>query len=437
MSNVSRRQFLSTSAAVAGASYFAAHGWAAPRELSANDKINIASIGVGGQGNAITNSAATKHNLVAMCDVDEKRAGGNWEKQTKAAKFSDFRKMFDKLEKQIDAVAVSTPDHMHFHPAYYALTRDKHLYCEKPLAHNVWEVRTLTKLAADRKLATQLGNQRHANEGLRQGVELVKSGVLGDITEVHSWIGGKRGMPADLGAPTEPPKNLNWDLWLGCRPDRPYTDKLAPYDWRFWWEFGTGESGNWGCHILDIPYWALDLQYPTNVSGSGPAPDPLKTPTSMSTVLDFAATSARPALKLHWYHGVPAILAEKGLKTADVDHTKSMNNLFIGTKGMLLCGFDTGKYKLLPEDKFKDVKPSKALGKSPGFHQEWFDAIRGGTPATCNFAYSGPMAESVLLANIAYRVQGTFGWDGQAMKAQGNPGVDKYLREEYRKGWEV
>lgn len=429
MSHVSRRQFLSTTAAVAGASYFATHGWAAPRAISANDKINIASIGVGGQGKAITSSAIKSHNLVAMCDVDEKRAGEHWEKQTKAAKFSDFRKMYDKLEKQIDAVAISTPDHMHFHPAYGALMRDKHIYLEKPLAHNVWEVRTLTKLAADRKLATQLGNQRHALQGLRDGVEIIKAGLIGDVSEVHSWIGGNRGMPADLSAPKEPPAGLDWDLWLGCRPERPYTDKLAPYDWRFWWEFGTGESGNWGCHILDIPYWALDLQYPTNVSGSGPEPDPLKTPKSMNTTLEFAATSKRPAVKVHWYHGTPPILAEKKLEAG------GMNNLFIGSKGMLLCGF--GKYKLLPEENFKTAKAPSTFTKSPGFHQEWFDAIRGGTPATCNFAYSGPMAESVLLANIAYRVQGTFGWDGQEMKAQGNPGVDKFLREEYRKGWEV
>lgn len=429
MSNLSRRQFLSTTAAVAGASYFATHGWTADKPLSANDKINIASIGVGGQGKAITGSIIKSHNLVAMCDVDEKRAGEHWEKQTKAEKFADFRKMYDKLEKQIDAVAISTPDHMHFHPAYGALTRGKHIYLEKPLAHNVWEVRTLTKLAAEKKLATQLGNQRHAMETLRNGVELVKSGILGDITEVHSWIGGKRGMPADLGAPKDPPAGLDWDLWLGCRPARPYTDKLAPYDWRFWWEFGTGESGNWGCHILDIPFWALDLQYPTNVSGTGPAPDPLKTPTSMSTTLDFAANSKRPAVKVHWYHGTPPILSEKGLDG------NGMNNLFIGTKGMLLCGF--GKHKLLPEENFKMAKTPSTFTKSPGFHQEWFDAIRGGAPATCNFNYSGPMAESVLLANIAYRVQGTFGWDGPSMKALGNPGVEKYLREEYRKGWEV
>ncbi len=429
MSNVSRRQFLSTSAAVAGASYFATHGWAAEKPLSANDKINIASIGVGGRGEGITSSAAKSHNLVAMCDVDEKRAGKNWEKQTQAEKFADFRKMYDKLEKQIDAVAISTPDHMHFHPAYGALMRGKHIYLEKPLAHNVWEVRTLTKLAAEKKLATQLGNQRHAMESLRNGVELVKSGVLGDITEVHSWIGGKRGMPADLGAPKDPPAGLDWDLWLGCRPSRPYTDKLAPYDWRFWWEFGTGETGNWGCHILDIPYWALDLQYPTNVSGSGPAPDPLKTPTSMSTTLDFAANSKRPAVKLHWYHGTPPILSEKKLDD------NGMNNLFIGSKGMLLCGF--GKHKLLPEEKFKGTAVPNTFTKSPGFDQEWYDAIRGGTPATCNFNYTGPLAEAVLLANIAYRVQGTFGWDGPTMKALGNPGVEKYLREEYRKGWEV
>jgi predicted dehydrogenase len=279
-------------------------------------------------------------------------------------------------------------------------------------------------------LATQLGSQRHTLPGLRNGVEIVKSGMLGTIKEVHSWIDSKRGMPDDLGEPKPVPEGLDWELWLGPVAARPYTDKLAPYDWRFWWDFGTGETGNWGCHILDIPFWALDLGHPTHVAGSGPEPHAEKTPTSLVSRLDFPARGARPAVSVHWYQGKPPILKELGL-----DKVKSVNNLFVGTEGTLLCGF--GDFKLLPEEKFAGFKgPETTLTPSPGFYQEWLDACRGGAPATCNFDYSGPMAESVLLANVAYRVQGEFDWDANAMTS-GRPDVDALLRREYRPGWEA
>ena len=431
MPRLSRRSFTGLVGA-AGAGYFAGHGAAAARAEGPNDKLNVAVIGVGGQGGANLRGVSSQ-NIVAVCDVDERRAGKAFEQFAAGGRFTDFRKMFDALEKEIDAVVVSTPDHTHFHPAWWAMERGKHVYLEKPLAHEVEEVRRLTVAAREKKLATQLGNQRHANRGLREAVAIVKSGAIGEVKEAHSWIASGRGMPKAPGEPGAVPAGLDWDLWLGPCPERPYTNGFAPYDWRFWWEFGTGETGNWGCHILDIPFWALDLVYPVHVSGSGPDPDANRTPTAMATRLDFPARGSLPPVALHWYQGRPPIAAEKGATD------KSFNTLFLGSEGVLACGFD--KWKLLPEDKFAGYQgpgkgPEPAMPPSPGFHKEWIAACRGGQPASCNFDYSGPMTESVLLANIAYRIQGEFDWDALALEAS-RADVTTLLRREYRKGWEA
>jgi predicted dehydrogenase len=425
MLDLTRRDFIKT-ASIAAAP-IAMRGPLFGADAPSN-KINIAVIGLGGRG-AANLGGVKDQNIVALCDVDDVRAGKAYDAHPNAKKFYDFRQMFDEMEKQIDAVVISTPDHTHFHPASWAMQRGKHVYLEKPMAHNLWEVRTLTELAAKKKLATQLGAQRHTMEGLRNGVEIVKSGVLGKIKEVHSWISSARGMPTPSTGAMKIPDTLKWDLWLGPVASRPYTKDVCPYSWRFWWDFGTGEAGNWGCHILDIPFWALDLKYPTRVSGKGPQPDPQRTPKEMATQLEFPATDTRPAVTLHWYQGTPAILKEQKLDAG------GMNNLFIGAEGMLLCGFNN--FRLLPAEKFKGHQVVKTFPKSPGFYTEWFNAIRGGAAATCHFDYSGPMAETVLLANIAYRVQGAFEWDAANLKIKGNPQAEKLIKEEYRKGWEV
>jgi predicted dehydrogenase len=440
---ISRRSFAgltaatAATAATAGASgFFATHGFGAPPAEGPADRLNIAVVGLGGQG-AANLGGVKSQNIVALCDVDDVRAGKAFEQYPGATKFTDFRQMFDRMEKEIDAVVISTPDHTHFHPAWWAMERGKHVYLEKPLAHEVDEVRRLTEAAHKKGLATQLGSQRHAIKGLRDGVEIVKSGLLGTITEVHSWVASSRGMPALPGEPQPVPTGLNWDLWLGPVAERPYTKGFAPYDWRFWWDFGTGETGNWGCHVLDIPFWALDLAHPVHVVGSGPEPDSKRTPKSLASRLDFparlsASGSALPAVSLHWYQGLPPVLAERGIDSKLAD---KKNTLFIGTDGMLICGFDA--WSLLPAEKFADFAgPKQTIPKSPGFHREWLDACRGGLPATCNFDFTGPLTESVLLANIAYRVQGEFDWDAAAMKSSRDD-VNGLLRREYRRGWEV
>lgn len=426
----SRRDLLRWTLA-AGAGYWVGGSMTPVRAQSANEKLNVAVIGVGGQGRSNLNAVANQ-NVVALCDVDQQRAGDAFERIPQARKFEDFRRMFDQMSAEIDAVVVSTPDHTHFHPCLAALQLGKHLYCEKPMAHSVWEVRTMTRLAAEKGVATQLGVQRHTIKNIHRIVELIQGGAIGEVRECHCWINGERGMPA---VPTEfppVPAHLNWDLWLGPAAERPYSPEYCPYNWRFWWDFGTGETGNWGCHILDIPYWALGLRRPIRVDASGPEVDPQRSPKSLTSQFVFPAEDRRPEVRLHWYHAKqgPPILRQLELPE------RGNNTLFIGSEGMLLCGFS--QRKLYPEEKFADfVPPDETIPDSPGFHREWFEACRGGPPATCDFSYSGPLTETVLLANVAYRAGGGFDWDAETLTASGNPTAQELIVPQFRSGWEV
>lgn len=424
---VTRRTALKASLGVAATGVWIAPEIRSAESRSANERLNVACIGIGGQGAA--NLAGVKgQNLVALCDVDDQRAGDGYAQHPKAAKFYDFRVMFDKMEKEIDAVVVSTPDHTHFNASMEALQRGKHLYCEKPMAHSVWETRQMTDLAAQQGVATQLGVQRHTMANMHRTVELIRAGAIGKVSEVHSWMTGDRGMPKMPTKFPPVPSHVKWDLWLGPAAERPYHPDYCPYGWRFWWDLGTGETGNFGCHILDIPFWALELTYPTRVEGSGPPVHPETTPKQMTTEMRFEDQG----VDLHWYHAKngPPILKQKGLDG------KGMNTLFIGSEGMLLTGFN--RMQLLPEEKFRDYqRPEKSIPESPGFHQEWINACKGGEAATCDFRYSGPLSEAVLLGNVAYRAGGGFDWDAKNLKASGNPAVDPYLKSHVRKGWEI
>ena len=405
--SINRRDVLKSAAAL-GTGLFL--GTPNPRAFAAaNEKINVGFIGIGGRGAANLGSMVRLgENVVALCDVDDARAGKAYQRYPKARKFKDFRKMYDSIAKQIDAVVISTPDHTHFHPAMAALQLGKHLYCEKPMAHTIWEVRQMTDLARKQKVATQLGVQRHTIPNVHRVVELIKAGAIGSVSEVHSWIGGTRGMSKIPENRPEVPAHLDWDLWQGPVPPRPYHSTYCPYGWRFWWDYGTGETGNWGCHILDIPFWALDLDSPTHVSASGPPVHALTTPRSMATHMKFPAGN---------------------------------NTLFIGSEGMLLCGFS--KRKLLPESKFPGGKPAakldiKRIPDSPGFYHEWTAAIRGGRPATCHFDYSGPLTEAVLLGNVAYRSGGKqFAWNQKTLAVTGNPRAGGLIKPAFRVGWQI
>lgn len=431
MRHPNRRDMLKTSAAM-GTAFWLGSAVSA-RAASANEKLNVACVGVGGQGGANVNGVSGE-NIVAVCDVDEKRAGKNLTRFPKAKQYQDFRKMLDEMDKSIDAVVVSTPDHTHFHPARQAMLMGKHCYCEKPLAHTPWEARELTNIAKKMNVATQLGNQRHANPGMARTVEAVRAGVVGDIKKAYAFMWGNRGMPA---VPTEfppVPPHLNWDLWLGPAKDRPYSPEYCPYKWRFWWDFGTAETGNWGCHILDVPFWALNLRYPTRVD-LDKIPDPAdidlqRTPKSMLTRLDFPAEPGHGELSLHWWYGGPK---QDVIKKYDANDGMI---LFVGDKGTISASFNGYKAKMF--DGSKPDTPPETIPASPGFHREWINACKGGPRSTCDFVnYTGPLAEGVLLANAAFRAGGGFDWDAKQFKASGNPKADDYIFPDFREGWKV
>lgn len=427
-SKLTRRQALKTSLAAASGLMVGTstvRAWAA----SPNDKLNLACIGVGGRGRDNVQGLASQ-NYVAFADVDEQRAAETYKQYPKVPKFRDYRQMLDKFGSKLDGVVISTPDHMHFHPAYAAMQLGLPVYLEKPLAHNVWETRTLTDYARENNLATQLGAQRHTKSNMHRVVELIQSGAIGNVSEVHSWVGGDRGMPEVPTKTPSVPSHLDYELWVGAAEYHPYDPSFCPYGWRFWWDYGTGETGNWGCHILDIPFWALGLKYPTRVDATGPSVDEERTPKSMHATYQFPARDEQPPVTLHWYHGSPdEVLSEHGISA------KGNNTLFIGDQGMLICGFD--QRKLLPEEKYADFEaPEPFIVDSPGFHEEWVRACRGEGDATCYFDYSGPLAETVLLGNVAYRAGG-FDWDAATLKTGENAQAAALIREEYRKGWEI
>ena len=410
------------------------------RAASANDKLNVVCIGIGGRGAANVEGVESE-NIIALCDVDKKTGGKMFAKHAKAKHYTDYRKMLDELGKEIDGVVVSTPDHMHFHPARQAILMGKACYCEKPLAHSVWECRELTRLAKKMNVATQLGNQRHAYEGMRRVIEAVQSGMIGPVKEVTCIIGGDRGMPPMLSKFPPVPETLDWDLWLGPvanASEYKYTPELCPYNWRFWWNFGTGEMGNWGCHILDIPYWALGLKYPTRVDATGPEVDALRTPKSMEVAYQFPADATRPEvakgpITLNWIHSKD--LTGKLKKKYDVAPKGDYNTFFVGEKGIIAAGFQCHEVKLADGSKPTDVP--KSIPASPGFHREWINAAKGGPRSTCDFVeYTGPLAETVLLGNMAYRAGG-FDWDAENLKAVGNDKADALVKSEYRDGWKI
>ncbi|HIF31754.1 MAG TPA: Gfo/Idh/MocA family oxidoreductase [Planctomycetaceae bacterium] len=427
----SRRRFLQTSAVIGAGYWFGTSNVA--RAAGPNEKLNVACIGVGGRG-AANVGGVSRENIVAMCDVDEQKAGKKFQQFDKAKRFQDYRVMLDKLEKQIDAVVISTPDHTHFHAARQAMLMGKHVYCEKPLAHSAWECRELTNIAKRMDVATQLGNQRHANAGMARTVEAVRAGVVGDIKEVYCFIGGSRGMPAVPKEFPAVPSHLNWDLWLGPAKVRPYSPEYCPYKWRFWWDFGTGETGNWGCHILDIPFWALKLKYPNRIDldhvPKETEIDPQRTPKSMKTRLQFPAEQGRRAVTLHWWHGSNREVFQK------YGGEGNGNTLFVGEKGLIVADFNGYKAKL--NDGTTPEKPAETIAKSAGFYNEWIGACKGGPRSSCDFVdYSGPLAEAVLLANTAFRAGGGFDWNAKELKASGNANVDQYLFPDFRDGWKV
>ncbi|PYK65720.1 MAG: oxidoreductase, partial [Verrucomicrobia bacterium] len=333
----------------------------------------------------------------------------------------------------IDAVVVGTPDHTHAVAAVAALQSGRHVYCEKPLARTVSETRIITETAREHKRVTQIGTQIHAGSNYRRVVELVQSGAVGPVREVHVWVAATYG---GMEAPKETrpaPPNLHYELWLGPVEYRSYSPEYLPFKWRNWWAFGGGALADFGCHYMDLPHWALGLSYPLTVEPvDGPPVHPESTPPWLIVRYEYPARGEQPAVRLTWYHGgkQPALLSpEQAAKWKS-------GVLFIGAKGMLLA--DYGRHVLLPERDFEGFKPpTPFLKDSIGHHKEWIEACKTGGPTSCRFDYSGPLTEAALLGNVAYRAGRKLEWDREHLKATDCPEADRYIHHHYRKGWKI
>ena len=425
-----RRQFLVTTGVAAAVSALGVPAFAQRKNV--NSKLNVACIGVGGQGAASVDGVKGE-NIVALCDAFEPNLKRQMEQYPNAKGFADFREMYDQIGDTIDAVTVGTPDHTHAVASLIGMNKGIHCYCEKPLCHNTSEVARMMAVAKEKKLVTQMGTQIHAEPNYRRVVELVQSGAIGKITEVHVWCGkdwGGQKLPTD----TPPvPDGLNWDLWLGPAQERPYHPCYVPGGWRRWWAFGTGTLGDMACHVMDLPYWALNLKYPTRIEAvCDEQPDPEGAPGSLSIKYIYA-TPENQALPVTWYDGNlrPEVIKE-------IPGEPWMGVLFVGTEGKIFA--DYGRCQLLPEEKFKEFKrPAASIPNSIGHYREWIKAIYDNKPENClcQFDYSGPMSIAVLLGTVAFRTGKTLEWDAQKMSVSNAPEALPYLTREYRKGWEI
>jgi hypothetical protein len=443
---INRRSFLKTSAAIGAAAAISAPNILRGHNL--NEKLNIAMIGIGNRGQRNT-GYFEKENIVALCDVNADKLGIAAKFFPTARRATDFRRLFDH-EKEFDSVVISTPEHTHASATLPALQLGKHVYCEKPLTYNIEEARIIRMAARNANVVTQMGTQNHANPNYRRVVELIQSGSIGKVREAHVWNSRAWGWHKSEQAARDAkdryivirkpkksqpiPKNLDWDLWQGPAPARPFhNDYFEGPLWYRWWDFGNGTMSDLGSHWIDLPFWALKLDAPLTVDAKGPRPDSAMAPASMQAIYEYGARGNLPPVKLTWYQGLekPQIWKDKGIPQWANGH------LFIGDEGMLLS--DYNKHVLLPEETFADFKePDPFIPRSTGgHHQDWVDACKGGAPTMCDFEYSGLLTEANHLGNVAYRAGKKLQWDTKEMRATNAPDAEQFIRREYRKGWKL
>lgn len=443
-----RRRFLKTAGATTAAFTILKAGSA--RTYASNEKLNIVSIGAGGRA-AGDIQAVSSQNIVGLCDVDDNRGAGMFNKFPDAKRFIDYRIMLEEMDSQIDAVVVATPDHHHFHASMAAIRMGKHVYCEKPLTHSVWESRELTLAARKAGVATQMGNQAQAAEQTRVVQEFVMDNAVGQIREAHIWTDRpSRGLfdeywPQGVSRPVDEPKipdSLAWDLWLGPAPQRPYHSAYLPTKWRGWWDFGTGALGDIACHYFDPVMRALKLGAPTSVEASSTRVNTETYPLGAMITFHFPARGNMAPVKLVWYDG--------GLRPPRP--AAIQDGVVMGTNGLLLVGDDDAvlmsdwnTWRIFPDERAKQYgAPPKKLARSAGHHLEWIEACKGGPVAGSNFDWAGPMTEAILLGNVALRAQLReelttirLDWDAAKMSFTNNENANQFLRREYRTGWNV
>ena len=447
---VSRRNFLAASGSLAlGFTIVPRHVLGGVGFVPPSERVNVAGIGAGGMGGGdIATHARNGANIVALCDVDDERAAGSFKTFPKATRYKDFRVMLDKERDRIDAVTVGTPDHIHAIASMAAIRAGKHVYCQKPLTHTLYECRTLTQAAAKAGVATQMGNQGHATEGARLTNEWLQAGVIGDVAEVHVWSDrAGRLWKQGIGRPSETPPvpaTLDWNLWLGPMPERPYHPTYVPANWRGWWDFGTGALGDMGCHIIDHPVWALGLGAPTTVEArstldgsflEGNQPNRETFPIASIITYEFPARDRQPAVRMTWYEGGLMPPTPRQMPSGKRLHDNGV--LYVGTKGIMHHGSHGGMPEVFPAELNEQAKAvPKTMTRSPGHYEEWLLACKGGPRPVSNFDYAGPLTEIVLLGVLALRAPGTrIEWDNANLKVKNAPELNAFVNLEYRKGW--
>ncbi|MCH7529349.1 MAG: Gfo/Idh/MocA family oxidoreductase [Candidatus Marinimicrobia bacterium] len=438
---MSRSEFIVKSATAAAAftiipRFVLGRGMTAP-----SDKLNIAGVGIGGMGKTNLEACATE-NIVALCDIDQKFAAETFKLYPRAKVFKDYRVMLDEMD-SIEAVVIATPDHTHAVIALEAMRRGKHVYVQKPLTHDVYESRLLLQAARKYGVVTQMGNQGHSGEGLRLMKEWIWDGAIGDVREVMAWT-NRPIWPQGMERPKRKkyvPRSLDWDLFLGPAPKRPYHPAYHPFVWRGWWDFGTGALGDMACHIMDAPYAVLKLGHPTTIEATSTSVNDESAPLASIVRYEFPARGAMPPVKLSWYDG--GLMPERpdGIEEGRRMGDDSGGALFIGDKGMLMCNTYARNPRLVPETAMQAYqRPEKSLPRvDMGHEQEWIAACKGGPTPSSDFEVAVPFTETVLLGNIAIRAQENrkLEWDGEKMEITNLPEANRFVRREYRSGWEL
>lgn len=456
-----RRQALKLGASGALGYMFTGPAFSVSKAYGALERVRIAGIGVGGKGASDITQAGELGEVVAICDVDESTKHLGWaaEKWPNAEKFFDFRKLFDSpIFKNIDALTISTPDHTHALPAAIAIRNKKHVYVQKPLTRTVFESHLLRKLAKEHGVCTQMGNQGTTQNGLRRAVELIQGGVLGNITEVHVWtnrpIWPQAPQVTDKKPPTKAtrPAHVHWDEFLGPAQDRDYAEKIHPFAWRGYWDFGTGAIGDMACHTANMAFMALKLGHPVHVSATAGDVNPLTCPSFAQVALRFPARGEMPPVILNWYEGridgvkvLPSrYLVEKALKISGARRLVDSGSLLVGDKGIAYSPDDYGGQVFFEtgEKTNGSTKPEKLPvnnGGDSGQKKEWIAAIKEGKPTTAlaNFDYASMLTAAFLLGNVAIRTGKAFAFDGETLECKGCPEAAQYIRAEYRKGWDL